>query len=909
MPLAKPGSFKNSEYAGLFTDTDPEKVFTDLREIGHGSFGAVYYARNIQTKEVVAIKKMSFTGKQSSEKWQDIVKEVQFLHKLKHENCIAYKGCYIKEHTAWLAMEYCLGSASDIIEVHKKPLKEGEIAAVTEGALKGLVFLHSHNRIHRDIKAGNILLTENGIVKLADFGSASMKAPANSFVGTPYWMAPEVILAMEEGQYDGKVDVWSMGITCIELAERKPPLFNINAMSALYHIAQNDPPTLTTDGWSPEFKDFVSACLKKTPADRPTTEELLTSRFIKKQRRHNVVMELIARTKQAVRALDNMNYKRMKKILVTDVTAETGDDVSDPGDTSSIDTETNGPRDGDLESMKKLSINSKGSSVSEHDSTPSSSTEDIPEAVQDSEPRSESPISFSLPRVTNTSDPQEDRFATIRPANVIARQQQEHQQSDAYREQLQGYKRLRQQHQKQILNLEQKQQSEMMEHRRSLEREFEAQMHSFDKEMEKLKAKHKAELEQKVKQGISEEKKLHKSTIQQQEAELKHVVITLKNEYKIAKQQLKREIAESPVSRRPSMTLVELKDNFGRLQKQRESDTTKQQHDALDSTLRSFRRDQLLQRQGAEKSLLIEEMNTLQAQKDQAHGMLLRHHECTQDLEFKQIRGMQKLRWDQQQYQHQTEWDNQMEYNKKAEVDLQKKHLLELRQRPKALKAQEMQVRKQFHETLKIQSRQYKILQKQKLSQTPRENHREIIRQFKEDRIRKMADLASQYDESVSELMRKQKVRLDEAQLQEQEALRAKLQQEQDLLNKYQERQTALLKNHIEKEVEDLKNRVTRRRALLEERMYEESTRLQDIRQERLRDLQARHLQELAEFDAQVNMIGRSSDSPRLSRAASARSSVSLSSSGSFTSGSFLISGNGEAHGQQRDSRSSGYRI
>lgn len=116
MPLAKPGSFKNSEYAGLFTDTDPEKVFTDLREIGHGSFGAVYYARNIQTKEVVAIKKMSFTGKQSSEKWQDIVKEVQFLHKLKHENCIAYKGCYIKEHTAWLAMEYCLGSASDIIE-------------------------------------------------------------------------------------------------------------------------------------------------------------------------------------------------------------------------------------------------------------------------------------------------------------------------------------------------------------------------------------------------------------------------------------------------------------------------------------------------------------------------------------------------------------------------------------------------------------------------------------------------------------------------------------------------------------------------------------------------------------------------------------------------------------------------
>lgn len=137
-----------------------------------------------------------------------------------------------------------MGSASDIIEVHKKPLHEDEIAAICLGVLSGLSYLHSLGRIHRDIKAGNILLTDNGVVKLADFGSAAIKCPANSFVGTPYWMAPEVILAMDEGQYDGKVDVWSLGITCIELAERKPPYFNMNAMSALYHIAQNESPTL-----------------------------------------------------------------------------------------------------------------------------------------------------------------------------------------------------------------------------------------------------------------------------------------------------------------------------------------------------------------------------------------------------------------------------------------------------------------------------------------------------------------------------------------------------------------------------------------------------------------------------------------------------------------------------------------
>lgn len=185
---------------------------------------------------------------------------------------------------------------------------------------------------YSDIKAGNILLTEQGIVKLADFGSAAIKCPANSFVGTPYWMAPEVILAMDEGQYDGKVDVWSLGITCIELAERKPPYFNMNAMSALYHIAQNEAPTLQAPDWTDHFRSFVDFCLKKSPLDRPNSTKLLSHSFMTRIRSPNVLIDLIARTKAAVRELDNLNYRKMKKILMVD-SCETESNVGDPEDT------------------------------------------------------------------------------------------------------------------------------------------------------------------------------------------------------------------------------------------------------------------------------------------------------------------------------------------------------------------------------------------------------------------------------------------------------------------------------------------------------------------------------------------------------------------------------------------------
>ncbi|KAH8851455.1 Serine/threonine-protein kinase Tao [Schistosoma japonicum] len=311
--------FKDPELSKYFNHEDPTTVFTDFRQIGCGSFGAVYYARSRTTSEVVAIKelKVDTKRKKSEEEWNDIVREIKFLSHLSHRNCVLPKGCFMKDQTPWLVMEYCIGSVADVLEVHKKPLREDEIACIVQEVLTGLDYLHSEKRIHRDIKAANILLTDSGGVKIGDFGSASFVSPANSFVGTPFWIAPEVILAMEQGIYDVRVDVWSLGITCIEMAELEPPYFSAtNPMAALYQIASNDAPRLVGGNWSDEFRDFVRFVLQKDMNERPFCSQAMTHPFLASVFRFSHILpELIQRTKAAVAAQENQISQKWKKIL------------------------------------------------------------------------------------------------------------------------------------------------------------------------------------------------------------------------------------------------------------------------------------------------------------------------------------------------------------------------------------------------------------------------------------------------------------------------------------------------------------------------------------------------------------------------------------------------------------------
>ncbi|XP_068162376.1 serine/threonine-protein kinase TAO2 isoform X1 [Antennarius striatus] len=715
------GSLKDPEVAELFFREDPEKLFTDLREIGHGSFGAVYFAHDIRTNEVVAIKKMSYSGKQSNEKWQDIVKEVKFLQKLRHPNTVEYRGCYLREHTAWLVMEYCLGSASDLLEVHKKPLQEVEIAAITHGALQGLVYLHSHNMIHRDVKAGNILLTEPGQVKLGDFGSASIVAPANSFVGTPYWMAPEVILAMDEGQYDGKVDVWSLGITCIELAERKPPLFNMNAMSALYHIAQNESPVLQSNHWSDYFRNFVDSCLQKIAQDRPTSDVLLKHHFLCRERPMTVVMDLIARTKDAVRELDNLQYRKMKKILFH----EAHNGPAPEGGDEEEDVEQYMLRTGTVNSMESshslpsmsISASSQSSSVNSladgsDDSGEMAMMQEGEHTVTSNSSVLHKPLSHDniyddpyQPEVDSQQEPSSagggggggrrrrgrDHFATIRTASLVTRQIQEHEQGSALREQMSGYKRMRRQHQKQLMGLENKLKAEMDEHQLRLDKELENQRNSFSMEGEKLSKKHLVIMEKETKAVLTEEKKFQQHILGQQKKELTGLLESQKRQYRQRKEQLKEELNEnqSTPKREKQEWLVHQKECLQQLQAEEEAGLLRRQRQYYELQCRQYKRKMLLARHNLEQDLLREELNKKQTLKDLECAMLLRHHESTQELEFRQLGLVQHTRAELIRTQHQTELTNQMEYNKRREQELRQKHAVEVRQQPKSLKVSE----------------------------------------------------------------------------------------------------------------------------------------------------------------------------------------------------------------------------
>jgi len=260
-----------------FAGGDPTKLFILEKELGKGASGSVYRAISNTDNNVYAIKQVPLSAKTLTA----TIKEIKFMSGVQHPNTLRYYTCYRKENDVWIVMEICdIGSVLDILNKTDNGLEESCIAAITAQVLRGLDYLHSEAKtIHRDIKSANLLVNSKGEVKIADYGTAAeADVPRTTVIGSSYWMAPETI---DQRGYDSKADIWSLGITLIEMAEKDPPFFKLEPHEVVRAIVQQSPPTLKNpSGWTLEFRDVVKVCLNRDPKKRASAAALLQHPWI-----------------------------------------------------------------------------------------------------------------------------------------------------------------------------------------------------------------------------------------------------------------------------------------------------------------------------------------------------------------------------------------------------------------------------------------------------------------------------------------------------------------------------------------------------------------------------------------------------------------------------------------------------
>lgn len=751
------------EAADLFINANPNLVFANLEEIGHGNFGAVYQAITT-TGEVVAVKKMTVKKGFASEEWNDIHREILVMRHVQHPNIVAYKGCYREQLEIWLALEFCEGSCLDVMEAIKSGLAEPEISCITRDVLKALDYIHTDGKMHRDIKAGNILLAPNGGVKLADFGSASMKSPANSFSGTPFWMAPELIMAMEDGTYTSSVDLWSLGITVIELATMTPPLFSMNAMSALYHIPQKEPARLEGEKWSASIKSFVSRCLQKDPDARPPASELLADPFVAQELPPSTLLRLVKNatnpelidgnrkaleeaiesTRQIMRSTSLGVLPKLRNELPA--VQETHSESS--GGSAAAPVERTPITAGSPLSPRGRSAHTP-ETARKKQKQPMSPTNRVQESA--TPPGGSSP--WSSPRLERAKSKR--KKTTLGPLQEARSNRKENNAKDALENemivfQLKQMKKIRKSQTKMLEALDAKQAPELTQLESKNSKELDSLTKAHEKETEKRASRHKVEIDAWDKEHAVEQKKCMKQLKQSREKALAEATKASAVALKQSLQAHKRETANKPKGERKFLE-HELRGYHedGR----RRSD--KALLDRLDAEAGAaegaFRAAQLESRQTLQLSHLMANAAQVQAQSRLRSEVADAH-----------ASAYQKMRLQQHQERSAVIAKNlttlcEMELNQAANLardalrGLEKRQAVELKSQPKHLKGSEADMKKQYKHTLKKTEEKFRS-SFSSLRKMPADSRGASLRRHNAEKSEQLLALESGHHASISDM-------------------------------------------------------------------------------------------------------------------------------------------------------------
>ena len=658
-----------------------------------------------------------------------------------------------------------------------------EIASVVAEMLAAVVYLHAAGKIHRDIKAGNVLLTQNGEIKLADFGSASTKTPTTSFIGTPFWMAPELIMAMEDGTYSVAVDVWSLGITCIELAETAPPLFHMHAMSALYHIPQRDAPRLEGDKYSSDFKGFVAACLQKDPIERASAEQALKHDFLN-QRSSDALSELVLRLASTAVDQNGAGSEDSKttplgvaEVVMPERAEPKGskDTPNTSGTTSPESTPSSPappPKQGHTPTATPVQVAppARPSSYIEiageedddqglaapADTKAAGSADTLPPLRGSSSPGKKSPIT---PRRGKDSSPgkkakkKKDKKAEIEHSKSVlqlarttrASKQQGNLENQLILLQMKQIRKIRKEQAKALEAMEAKHESDTLQWEHKNSKEFDALMRSHEKELDKFLARKKSEMDQWGKEDTAATKKFSKRQKEWRDKETSEHSKMCSQNLKTAMQAMKQDTADLPRDQR-KLVEKDVKERQEKDKKQSERDLkVRLETEHADAELK-FRATQLEGKQVLEMSLETEEVVLATAHRKQL--MAIKATKSVAFLEKKQQHLKERADIDTNFLKKlvETELEQAASLQKESTKALDKSHSADLKLQPKEIKSAEQKIKKEFTGTVKVTERKFRSSFKQlsKMKETP-----EVLKEHQEEKTSTLTQLESQYRASV----------------------------------------------------------------------------------------------------------------------------------------------------------------